>query len=134
VVVWVDEWQQACCGEEFAVGATVTWQLASTERLTAADTTWLAAVVGDEEAATVTHHEEHHDGADTTTPVTGTVESIRAAYCRYAPLLGEDPRMHHPVPGTAVLDPIDTVSDTVSDLPRQPELSLVGFLVELRVH
>lgn len=123
MIVWVDEWQQACCGDDFAVGSRVTWQLHAR-----ADPEWLATVIGQDEAATVTHCEEHHDGGDSAVATTGTVRAIRAAYCRFAPRSSVDAHMLYPVPKSTVLTPIFEVD---AEPPQEEGLSLVGFLVDL---
>ncbi len=113
-IVWMDEWQQACCGEPFAVGSVVTWTLEPP------DADRLAAVLGPAEARTVTHREERHDERTAQTPhVTGSVRSIRAVLSR-------------PGPGGAapVIEDIWTLEDYA---PPDGELGLVGYLVELNV-
>jgi hypothetical protein len=90
--VWVDGWQHACCGEDFAVGDRVTWTV--TYEL---DTPWAATVLGAAEAARITAAEEHH--GDETGTLTGTVTGIESVRCRYA--RGADGALH-PVPGSGV--------------------------------
>lgn len=80
--VCVDGWQMQCCGEPFAVGSEVSW------RLQDADFEWLQEAFGDGSAPGVDAAEEHHSDVDEQSPVTrGTVASIHAVHCRYAPLI-----------------------------------------------
>jgi uncharacterized protein DUF6578 len=119
LTVWMSDWELECCGEPFAVGTRVRWTVVKPDR------EWLTSVLGDR-AATVTHMEEHHhppDGASSV--VTGTVRRIWAVSCRYAPRPDDDPRVLHPVPGTAVLKKLTTATG------HEPEAQ-PGYLIELR--
>ncbi|MGH3758330.1 DUF6578 domain-containing protein [Actinophytocola sp.] len=122
-IVWLDEWQQTCCGDPFEVGSVVTWSLKPP------NTEGLRAILGPDEAQAVTHHEEHHD-AEETPRVTGSVRSVRVVRCHSAPKPGEDPWTHYPVAESTVIEPVQAVAGYQ---PDRDGLSLVGYLVELNV-
>lgn len=67
------------------------------------------------------HHTPPSDVAST---VTGTVRRIWAVSCRYA-AQPDDPRVLHPVPGSAVLKKLTTATG------HEPEAQ-PGYLIELR--
>jgi hypothetical protein len=120
--VWIDDWQQQCCGQPFAVGSRVSWTLI------APDAEWLAGVLGPDLSTSITHAEEHHGLPGDATATAGTVRSIRAVRCRYARRPGADSRMHHPVPGSTAVTSIDTADGWERE---QDDLRFVGYLVEL---
>jgi hypothetical protein len=59
--VWVDQWQQECCGEPFAVGDTVEWNL---EPMVEEVRAFHRAMLGDEVADQITDAEERHGPSD----------------------------------------------------------------------
>lgn len=94
----------------------------------------LASVLGDDEAARVTDAEEHHGGDEgrESWEVTGTVRSIEAVVCRYAPQDGSDSRTLYPVAGTAIITSLAAADGWESDIyPPKDELHFVGFIVGL---
>jgi hypothetical protein len=122
-LVWVDEWQQQCCGATFTVGTQVRWTL------TSPDPRRLSPLLGEDLAAAVEYAEERHGGLPEDAPATtATVRSIRAVLCRLAPAPGGDPCARHPVKGAAVLRWTHT-SDAWP--PRSENLRLEGYLVEV---
>jgi hypothetical protein len=123
VTVWVDDWQQQCCGAPFAVGGTVHWTL------TGPDTAWLATVLGPERAAAVDRAEEHHGRLPDDAPVTtGTVTSIGAVHCRFRPLPGGNRRDRYPDAGTTTVTRRDSADGWE---PADADLRFVGYLVEI---
>ncbi|MDX3453844.1 hypothetical protein PV396_18150 [Streptomyces sp. ME02-8801-2C] len=54
LTIWVDDWQMKCCGETFAMGDVVSWNLLEVDPEDYAD------VVGDERATGINFREEHH--------------------------------------------------------------------------
>lgn len=93
--IWVDDWQMQCCGNAFAVGTAVSWTLRDP------NLDWPVAVLGPETASRVDAAEEHHGGVVVDAPsTTGTVRSIKAVHCRYAPQPGGDSPALYPVPGS----------------------------------
>ena len=121
VVVWVDRWQQECCGEAWGIGTLVRWTLAD------ADQEYLAQLFAAESDLRVDYHEEHHgglpDGAQTTS---GVVVGIRGVQLEYAPLPGGDERTLYPVPASAQLTPLVS-----SDAPELLGEGFAGYLVEI---
>jgi hypothetical protein len=82
-IVWLDEWQWACCGEPFSVGTPVRWNLETVSpdhRVTAKLTSLLSAEVADRVTHVEDHHGMHAQGADTS----GVVRGITAVHGRSA--------------------------------------------------
>ena len=122
-LIWVDGWQMQCCGEPFAVGAHVEWQLDD-----APDLDWLEAALEPAIARRISYSEEHHDDPPDDRPLRhGTVVAIQAAFCRYAPV-GLDERMLYPVAGSAVLREVSRADGNVRD--RSGE-RFNGYVVEV---
>jgi hypothetical protein len=128
VRVWVQDWEMQCCGDPFAIAADVEWGL-----LAADDEfrEWMESPLGGELAESITHREAHHQGADDPQPMPtrGRVESIEAVYWRIAPRPGADPRMMHPVSGTAVLERREKADGWEPEVDGGP--SFQGYIVEL---
>jgi hypothetical protein len=116
----MDAWQLQCCGEEFDVGAEVSWQCGPP------DEKWLTDVLGPELARTVTHWEEHHGGGGTQ-PLTGTVQSIRAVCHDLASRPDGHPRTLYPVPGTVALTEVQTADGWF----KTSTAHFAGYLIEL---
>lgn len=124
-LVWVDAWQQRCCGDGFAVGDTVTWPLESEP-----DRDWLRAALTPELASRLTHHQERHAVGGAEPPSrTGVVLGVRAAFGRYAACEGDEAVLY-PEPGSAVLVELSRV-EGFEDGPTGERLN--GYLVELEV-
>lgn len=120
--VWVDAWQQTCCGDRFEVGSDVTWML------TSPDTAFLALLLGANEAANVSHAEEHHSqGANDLRETPGSVLSIRGVSCRYGLVPGGAPNVQYPIEGSTVVTDLRSSDDRESIEDR----TFVGYLVEL---
>lgn len=134
MLVWVDEWQMACCGEPFEVGSRVEWTLYTQE-----NRDWLAAVVGDELAHEVTHGEEHHGGVpDDLIPTVGRVTRIRAVRSRFGPdpnsVSAANPILV-PVSGTTRLMDVSDADGRspwpTSGSPANDDMHFSGYLVDL---
>lgn len=124
-LVWVDAWQQECCGDEVAIGDIVTWPLEPEP-----DREWLRDALTPELASSLTHHQERHAvGGEEPPSRTGVVLGIRAAFGRYAGRQGADPGLY-PVPGSAVLVDLARVSGLES-VPTGARLN--GYVVELEL-
>ncbi|MBW8481929.1 DUF6578 domain-containing protein [Actinomadura parmotrematis] len=118
LTIWVDDWQQECCGDPFAIGTRVTWTLVGTG---------LPDLDG---AVRLDAAEDHHGAAGEGAPATtGTVLAIKAAHARYAPD-GAGSRTFVPVPGTTRLTPLTSVVRSVRD---DGGLRLRGYVVTLHV-
>ncbi|MER5196977.1 DUF6578 domain-containing protein [Streptomyces sp. NPDC002755] len=78
LTIWVDDWQIQCCGEAFALGDVVSWNLLEV------DPEDYAGVVGKVRATGIDFREEHHgqEGDQTTTLL--EVLTITEVHCRYA--------------------------------------------------
>ncbi|MFD4022508.1 DUF6578 domain-containing protein [Streptomyces sp. NPDC058576] len=122
LTMWVDEWQMQCCGANFASGGLVSWSLEE------ADPEDYVDVVGGERAEGIDFHEEHH-GQEELAPTSLEVLSITEVHCRYAVPPGATDRVNHPVPGTAVLIPVDRASGWAK---AQPGVDFAGYLVTAR--
>jgi hypothetical protein len=102
VLIWVAARQQQCCGEDFAVGSSVRWQVLPA----AAD--WIARLLGEGWGDTVRHAEDHHGDDDVVGEVSGVVQSVRVVTCeRVEELPGGRGRAWVPVPGSGRLREVD---------------------------
>ena len=126
VKVWMDAWQQQCCGEPFSVGTSISWNLIDR------DLAWLAPVIGADEVKRIRFAEDHHAEADTGVRTSAVVTSIYAVLCQYEPSPNDDPRrFQHPmVPGSQTLDPVATATGWESESDTH---TFVGYLVELEL-
>jgi hypothetical protein len=95
--VWVESWEQACCGSVFSEGNELNWVLV-------APSASLAQIFDPNDGIVVDAVEAHHgpnlDGSQATT---GTVESIRLVHISYFSGVGSDEGVVSPVPGSALL-------------------------------
>lgn len=115
-VVWLDAWQQQCCGEPFAVGSRVGWTLRDIPRGRFFDD-----VAGAEIAQRITHAEEHHGAVPEDAPVVhGLVREIRAIHGRFV-------RERDWAPGESRIVTSADGSDEVEGL------SFNGYVVDLDV-
>lgn len=121
-VVWMDSWQMQCCGDEFSVGARVSWNLVEP------DLEWLTTVVGPTEAAAVTHAEEHHgrEGIE----CSGWVEAIRAVHYQVAARLHGSPKVMYPVEGSATFRSVRSADRWSNEIE---DAQFGGYLVDLRM-
>ncbi|MFJ6510160.1 DUF6578 domain-containing protein [Streptomyces sp. NPDC091406] len=122
VTIWVDDWQMQCCGEDFTSGGLVSWSLMK------ADPEDYVDIVGAERADEIDFHEEHH-GEQEHAPMSLEVLSIAEVHCRYAVPPGATDRVNHPVPGTAVLVPVDRADGWAKG---RPGVDFAGYLVTAR--
>jgi hypothetical protein len=124
MTIWMDNWQLDCCGEPFSVGSQVSWTVWQGGH------SWLAALLGPGASVTLDAVEDHHGkipkGA---VPTVGTVTSIAAAYCRYAPRTGSGLTRYR-VEGSGVLTPLQRADKF---RPRRGDLEFMGYLVQLDV-
>jgi hypothetical protein len=119
VIVWMDDWQQACCGDRFEVGSAVTWEVRPQEQ-----SEWLRTVVGADEAKTIAYRAERHDDVELRR-LTGSVRSIRSVRCRHEMIPGEG---MYPIAGSAVFEPLVAVD---RGGPVEDGFDRLGYLVEL---
>jgi hypothetical protein len=123
MLVWVSDWQIACCGDTFKVGGPVAWTLDTSE-----DQDWFIGVLGHDLAAQVDASEEHHGGLPEDTPVTkATVQRIRAVSSRFGPS-SQGGNVLVPIPGTTEL--VD-VPEADGFFPAPDGLHFNGYLVDV---
>lgn len=121
MTVWVAVWQLQCCGEPCEVGSRVSWTVTKNP-----NRGWLSEVLGPDIAAKVDAFEDHHSDANAL-PVTGTVSSITAVQCRYAPIhIGAVE--HRAVPGSGVLVPVNVIDEHNAE---HEDHHCAGYLVHL---
>ena len=124
--VWVDGWQMQCCGDPMHVGETVSWRLSRD-----VDRDFLGQVLGAAEASLLTDAEDHHETLSTNTELTvGTIRSIRASFCDFAPRAGSGQTTRYPVVGSG------TVEGRASADGWEPEgddRRFVGYVVAVEV-
>ncbi|MFI1655511.1 DUF6578 domain-containing protein [Streptomyces sp. NPDC020472] len=121
MTVWVDDWQMQCCGEGFASGGVVPWDLVRVDPEDYAD------VVGERQAAATDFREEHHGQRPDREAVSLEVLTVVEVHCRH----GAAPGMTaFPVPGTAVLVPVEEADGWAE---ARPGVRFAGYLVTARL-
>ena len=118
--VWIDEWQQACCGEEITEGDEVTLHLRGV------DVPWFDTAFGAGFSAGLTGCDETHEPTDVERIVEGRVRRISAATCGYQTL--PDGSGAIPVRGSGELHRVRVIDGSFRPLRGQ---DLVGYVVEL---
>lgn len=117
-IVFIAEWEMACCGDPFAVGSRVSWHL------TPAGDKWLSGLLDRAPAGVTTYFDNHFDGPEP--PVkSGVVRSIGAVSCRYRKRRGA----LVPVAGSETVRPIQKAEggEIDGDGPER----FIGYIVEL---
>lgn len=122
-VVWYAAWQMECCGDEFAVGDTVSWHLDD-----APDPDWYEAALDMQIAQRITHAEEHHPTDDDFPVLTGRVVGIQRAWCRYGPTEPES-KVLYPTSNSALFEQVD--GSDIPDRREHGELIFNGWVVDL---
>jgi hypothetical protein len=122
MTVWVDDWQQQCCGAPFSIGSVVTWTLRD------GDQDHLHRLLAGQ-SVTVNRSEEHHGGLPDDAPTTtGKVMGIRAVHVIGSLKPDGDGRTWETVPGSARLTKLQG-----SNGPEFSETGFAGYLVEIEV-
>jgi len=99
-VVWVSEWEMACCGEPFSVGDRVSWHVVAEAETGGA---WQAEIAAAAGGSSIDYCETHHEPyGDNASPLTGTVVRIRAII-RESASSAANPIVFQSVPGTVGL-------------------------------
>jgi len=121
LTVWVDRWQQQCCGQPWDVGTAVSWTVTDPDR------DFLVPLFSDENRVVIDKAEEHHNpGLDGFPTVSGMIRSIRAVSVAYE--LNQDARVMYPVPGSATLTSLPSSESSPLDVP-----DFTGYIVELDI-
>jgi hypothetical protein len=131
-VVWLTSWEWECCGDRFALGDDVEWQLLPIQEATRS---WLSALFGPVVAGQVTHEETHHDVEERriAVPMRGRVLEIMSAFSRRA-AADDDPVTLYPTPGSGRLasrEAVNGFDPTAWSLKGDPVESHEGYLVKL---
>jgi hypothetical protein len=133
--VWVDSWQQQCCGDEFGVGSDVCWDVYPTRD----GDDWVASLLGSEEEAEVQFSSNHHGVLDHLGPgheLRGVVRSIRVMTCAREPQPHPNPSgiAWVVVPGSAQLREVQVADAWEPEPPAdEPQRSFEGWIVEVDV-
>jgi hypothetical protein len=126
--VWVEELD--CCGEPFALGSTVTWELHSVDD---GERGFLRAVFGEDIAARITDGYERHGAYEPTTDVVGVVRRIEAVSWQIDPLADDSPETDalglYAKPGSLVIE----ARATAEAFDRVGGRSCLGYIVDLDV-
>ncbi len=118
--VWVDSWQQQCCGEEFRVGSEIHWHGHRTKERKS----WITTLLGAEWADAVEYEENHHGPLDELNPLVelhGMVRSIRVVTCDRKAKANSTSSSGMPVPGSGRLQMVR--SPTPGSRSRPPKLA-----------
>jgi hypothetical protein len=123
--IWISGWEMECCGEPFAVGSTVSWNV-----VTPSDVRRFTAVLGYATASAIEAVESHHglDDREEQGTVEGVVRSIDAVFCRNEERAASETL--YPVEGSAVRVSLSSAPRTEAAPQR---LDFVGYLVHLDV-
>jgi len=131
--VWVDSWQQQCCGDEFQVGSSVIWNVT---RVKDSDD-WITTLLGPNWGDRVQYAEDHHGVGDGPGhDLRGVVRSIRVVTCdrrpEHDPERSPNGRVWVAVPGSGRLRVVE-VADTWEPEPPDgdPRRSFDGWVVEV---
>jgi hypothetical protein len=129
--VWIESWQQQCCGDDFRVGSKVRWAV----RQNPDGDEWIDLLLGPEWSKKVGFAEDHHldenDGV-----LTGVVANISVVTCDRvlgdASQLGPRGNVLVPVPGSGRLRTVEA-ADCWEPEPRDRSAgwSFDGWIVEL---
>lgn len=133
-MVWVDAWQQQCCGDEFKVGSVVRWTVG---RHVGAQ--WISETLGPEWDDRVSFSEERHfDQIDRELygELCGTVSTITVVTTGHVkvPLDPDNPEggaEYRPIPGSQRLRPVQEADPWEPDPPMSAGWSFDGWIVEL---
>jgi hypothetical protein len=131
--VWVDSWQQQCCGDDFSVGSSVHWNV---HRLEGGDKS-VAELVGPEWGAAVEYSSNHHGVDDHLGPgdeMQGVVLSIRVMTCGRQPQPDRNPggQMWVRVPGSGQLREVRVADPWEPEPPAEEHhVSFEGWIVEV---
>jgi hypothetical protein len=123
VTVWMDAWQQQCCGEEFHVGSSVAWTLVDR------DIGWLEPVVGAEKLERIRFAEDHHALADSRPKTPAYVQSIDAVLCQYSHSTSPT-RQAAVVPGSVIFRSVQRATGWEDETDGR---HFLGYLVDLDV-
>ncbi|MFC7966699.1 DUF6578 domain-containing protein [Streptomyces cinereoruber] len=121
--IWVDGWQIQCCGQDFAPGDVVSWTLLE------ADPADYDDIVGSERAEGIDFREEHHGQGEGRAPALVEVVSVAEVHCRYGVFPDSTDNVNRPVPGTAVLVPVEKADGWAKAVPG---VDFSGYLVIVR--
>ncbi|WP_395245000.1 DUF6578 domain-containing protein [Agromyces sp. MMS24-K17] len=121
-LVWLTEWEWACCGEPFGVGDRVEWRAVGVRPSDA----WLGEVLGTELAGEVSWAETHHEtSAEEEVPLAGVVRGIRAVFADRASTAA-DPVSFVVVPGTAAFRDLERLDrDVIGELADASSMTLL---------
>ncbi len=125
--VWLENWEWQCCGEPFALGSEVLWDLVPADD---EFRSWLGTPLGAAVVGSITHYETHHGNGKDVNPTStrGRVDSIDAVYWQLAPRPGGDPRVLYPVAGTGALESRERADGREPETDGGP--SFGGYIVD----
>ena len=118
--MWIDEWQQSCCGDALGEGEEATLHLRP------ADVPWFEVVFGPAFVRSLAGCDETHQMTDVERIVEGRVRKIEAATCSYRE--AADGSGAVPVPASGRLHRIRRIDEDYRPMGGK---ELVGYVVEL---
>lgn len=128
VLVWVDSWQQQCCGDEFRVGSPVEWDVLPE------DDESMVNLLGAEWSGKVGYRQERHGpfDHDQPQPLSGVIRSIATVTYSLEPVPGKQ-RHFQPAPGTGALRSVSVADPWGPEPPASdtPTQAFGGWIVEL---
>ena len=126
VRVWLEGWQWGCCGDDFAVGDTVTWRLGPAgDRYASVHADGLALALAPD------YFEDHHIDLPEDAPATsGVVRRIRNLLCEYGQVGGKHSYEYATVPGTVAVRDAQRF-DRDAQFPEP--LERFGYLIDFEI-
>ena len=130
--VWIDSWQQQCCGDDFEVGSTVRWSAVPQD----GPDEWVELLLGHDWASKVDYHEEHHVDEESTVVITGMVRSIWEVGCNRQERDDRGGRTWFPIAGSGTLRKVEVAHKWSPEPPDdlRPQVTFDGWVVELELH
>ncbi len=124
-LVWVESWQQQCCGDGFGTGTSIQWQV----RRNGDTDDWVELLLGAQWANRIGFIEDHHT-ADAGGMLTGVVSEIDVVTCDR--VLGPKGTDLVPVPGSGRIRRVEVADDWEPEPPgTDAGWSFDGWIVKV---
>jgi hypothetical protein len=129
-VVFVESWQQQCCGDEFGIGSHVRWNV----HPAGGTADQMTSLVGPPNTGIARYWEDHHGMAEGGgMELRGVVRSIHVVSCDLE--LRDEPgfrgRVRVPVAGSERLRAVDVADPSEPERQLDDSQSFQGWIVEL---
>lgn len=126
MLVSVSSWQQQCCGEDFAVGSAVRWQVVEL----AGFREQMESLLGPNSPGEIRYYENHHRTSGSGRELLGTVRSIRVLTYELEPIPGDE-RGVRPKQGTGGLEWVHAADKWAPERSLDRDHGFGGWIVEV---